>query len=66
MIRGKFNKGENVLVMDEQNNKLARGLASFSSIEIEKIKGRQSGEIEKILGYPSKTEIIHKDDMVKL
>ena len=66
MIRGKFNKGDNVLVMDEQNNKLARGLASFSSIEIEKIKGRQSNEIEKILGYPSKTEIIHKDDMVKL
>ena len=31
MIRGKFNKGENVLVIDEQNNKLARGLASFSS-----------------------------------
>ena len=66
MIRGKFNKGDNVLVMDDQNNKLARGLASFSSIEIEKIKGRQSNEIEKILGYPSKTEIIHKDDMVKL
>ena len=66
MIRGKFNKGDNILVMDEQNNKLARGLASFSSIEIEKIKGRQSNEIEKILEYPSKTEIIHKDDMVKL
>ena len=66
MIRGKFNKGDNIRVMDEQNNKLARGLASFSSIEIEKIKGRQSNEIEKILGYPSKTEIIHKDDMVKL
>jgi len=66
MIRGKFKKGENVLIVDELNNKLARGLASFSSEEIEKIKGRQSGEIEKILGYPSKTEIIHKDDMVKL
>ncbi len=66
MINGKFNKGENVLILDEQNKKLARGLASFSSTEIEKIKGRQSIEIEKILGYPSKTEVIHKDDMVKL
>ena len=37
-----------------------------SSIEIGKIKGRQSGEIEKILGYVSKTEVVHKDDMVKL
>tara|TARA_Y100000816_G_C26048902_1_gene549800 strand:+ start:110 stop:1201 length:1092 start_codon:yes stop_codon:yes gene_type:complete len=65
-IKGKFNKGENVLIVDENDNKLARGLASFSSKEIEKIQGRQSNEIEKILGYPSKTEVIHKDDMVKL
>ena len=65
-ISGKFKKGENVLIADEDNNKLARGLASFSSSEIEKIKGRQSNEIEKIIGYASKTEVVHKDDMVKL
>ena len=65
-INGKFDKGENVLIADEDNNKLARGLASFSSAEIIKIKGRQSDEIEKILGYVSKTEVVHKDDMVKL
>ena len=66
MISGRFSKGENVLIADEDNNKLARGLASFSSREIGKIKGRQSNEIERILGYASKTEVIHKDDMVKL
>ena len=65
-ITGKFDKGENVLIADEDNNKLARGLASFSSNEIVKIKGRQSDEIEEILGYVSKTEVVHKDDMVKL
>ncbi len=65
-ISGTFDKGENILIVDEENNKLARGLASFSSSEIGKIKGRQSGEIEKILGYASKTEVVHKDDMVKL
>ena len=65
-ISGEFDKGENILIADEDNNKLARGLASFSSNEIGKIKGRQSDEIEKILGYASKTEIVHKDDMVRL
>ncbi len=65
-VKGKFEKGENILISDEFDNKLARGLASFSSDEIMKIKGRQSSEIEKILGYVSKTEVIHKDDMVKL
>ena len=65
-IDGFFNKGENVLILDQNNNQLARGLSSFSSDEINKIKGKQSKEIEKILGYLSKTEIIHKDDMVLL
>jgi glutamate 5-kinase len=65
-IDGFFNKGENVLITDQNNNQLARGLSSFSSEEINKIKGKQSKEIEKILGYLSKTEIIHKDDMVLL
>ena len=65
-IEGKFEKGENILVVYENNKNFARGLSSFSSSEINKIKGKQSNEIEKILGYLSKSEIIHKDDMVKL
>ena len=65
-VKGSFEKGENVLIIDHNENHLARGLASFNSIEINKIKGKQSKEIEKILGYLSKSEIIHKDDMVKL
>ena len=65
-LDGSFKKGENVLILDQNNNHLARGLSSFSSEEINKIKGKQSKEIEKILGYLSKTEIIHKDDMVLL
>ena len=65
-ITGSFNKGENVLIVDQNNKHLARGLASFNSDEINKIKGKQSKDIEKILGYLSKSEIIHKDDMVML
>lgn len=65
-VNGSFNKGENVLIVDHNEKHLARGLASFNSSEINKIKGKQSKEIEKILGYLSKSEIIHKDDMVML
>ena len=65
-ITGSFNKGENVLIVDQNERHLARGLASFNSSEISKIKGKQSKEIEKILGYLSKSEIIHKNDMVML
>ncbi len=65
-VKGKFEKGENILIIDQNENQLARGLSSFNSKEIQKIMGKHSKEIEKILGYFSKSEIIHKDDMVKL
>ena len=64
-INGIFEKGDHILVKDENNKECARGLASFSSIEVEKIKGSHSKEIKNILGYSSREEIIHKDDLVK-
>ena len=65
-IEGNFNKGENILIVDKNKNNIARGLSSFSSEEIQKIKGLQTSQIESVLGYSSKSEIIHKDDMVRL
>ena len=44
----------------------ARGLSSFTSDEISKIKGQHSNKISGLLGYISKSEVIHKDDMVKI
>ena len=47
-LTGSFDKGANVLILDQKENHLARGLASFNSVEINKIKGKkQSKEIEK-------------------
>tara|TARA_Y100001970_G_C14154393_1_gene814662 strand:+ start:227 stop:1321 length:1095 start_codon:yes stop_codon:yes gene_type:complete len=65
-VEGKFLKGENILIVDESGKDCARGITSFSSEEIDKVKGLKSDNIEKILGYSSKSEIIHRDDMVKL
>ena len=64
-VSGKFNKGDHIKIIDIKNNEFARGLSSFSSEEIAKIIGCHSNEIEKILGYVSKSEVVHKDDMVK-
>jgi len=65
-INGSFEKGDHILVKDQNNKECARGLTSFSSIEIEKIKGSHSSKIKNILGYSSREEIIHKDDLVKV
>ena len=65
-INGKFNKGDHIKILDTKRKEFARGLSSFSSDEINKIMGRQSNEIEKVLGYISKSEVVHKDDMVEI
>ncbi len=65
-VFGKFNKGDHVKILDIKRKEFARGLSSFSSGEISKIVGCQSNEIQKILGYVTKSEVVHKDDMVEI
>ena len=65
-ISGKFSKGDHVKILDKKNNECARGLSSFTSDEIVKIMGHHSNQIEKLLGYVAKSEVIHKDDMVEI
>ena len=65
-VSGKFNKGDHIKILDSKRKEFARGLSSFSSNEITKIIGCHSNEIQKILGYISKSEVVHKDDMVEV
>ena len=65
-INGKFDKGDHIKILDKSNKECARGLCSFSSIEVKKILGHHSKDIEKILGYTTKSEVVHKDDMVEI
>ena len=44
-VNGKFNKGDHIKVMDINMQEYARGLSSFTSDEISKIKGQHSNKI---------------------
>jgi len=65
-VSGIFKKGDHIKILDNKRREFARGLSSFSSEEINKIIGSHSNEIQNILGYISKSEVVHKDDMVKV
>ena len=65
-VVGRFNKGDHIKIIDNKKKEFARGLSSFSSKEINLIMGCHSNEIQKILGYVSKSEVVHKDDMVEI
>ena len=65
-VNGKFNKGDHIKILDKNMKEYARGLSSFTSDEISKIMGQHSNKIHELLGYISKSEVIHKDDMVEV
>ncbi len=59
-----FNKGETVDIMSNSKQLLGCGIIGYDSNEINIISGKQSKNIEKLLGYKGRDEAIHRDDMV--
>ncbi len=65
-VNGEFEHGASVIVRDADGNKLAVGLANYSSDEMRKILGRRTAEIDWILGFRRNDEAIHADNLVVL
>ena len=66
-VEGDFNKGDIISISSKEDKVIfAKGLTNYSSEEIEKIKGRSTSEITKVLGYKLYNEVIHRDNMVIL
>lgn len=61
-----WNEGDICDVVNHRGQVIARGLCNYSHTDLEHIKGKKSQEILGILGRPSHTEIIHRDNLVFL
>jgi glutamate 5-kinase len=61
---GRFGLGDPVVLADVHGQEFAKGLTTYSSTEINRIKGLKSNEVESKLGYKYSDEIIHRDDLV--
>lgn len=61
-IEGNFARGDAVTIRDD-HRVLGRGLVAYDAEEAARIVGRPSREIESILGYPGRAEMVHRDDM---
>jgi glutamate 5-kinase len=62
---GTFERGDPVIVAGADGAEIARGLVAYGSEDARRILGRQSDEIESILGYRGREEMIHRDDLVE-
>ena len=63
-VEGNFNHGDTVSCRDEEGTELARGLVNYNTHDLQRIMGKQTSEIEKLLGYYSYNEVIHRDNLV--
>jgi glutamate 5-kinase len=63
-VEGRFTRGDALLVQNEAGLRLAQGLSAYGHAEAALIAGHRSDEIETILGWRGRDELIHRDDLV--
>jgi glutamate 5-kinase len=63
---GRFESGDTVSVLAPNGTEVARGIAAYSDSDATRIMGLRSSEIEAILGFRGREELIHRDDLVIL
>lgn len=63
-LSGRFDRGDTVSVVTLQGREVARGIAAYSDADAARIIGRRTAEIESILGFRGRDELIHRDDLV--
>jgi glutamate 5-kinase len=63
-VIGRFARGDTVSVLDRDGIEIARGMIAFNDRDAARIIGKRSADIEALLGFRGRTEMIHRDDLV--
>ena len=53
----------NMEVRTADGRVIGRGLSAYAAADVQAIKGQQSDDIENILGFRGRSEVIHRDDL---
>jgi glutamate 5-kinase len=62
-VEGAFARGDCVVIRDANGAEIGRGLVAYDAAEAGQLVGRNSRDIEAVLGAPGRAEMIHRDDM---
>jgi glutamate 5-kinase len=63
-IEGDFARGDAVIIRGPDGAEIARGLCAYDAEDAHKIRGRSSSDIDTILGFSGRAEMVHRDDLV--
>jgi glutamate 5-kinase len=62
-VDGRFERGDAVDIVAESGERVGRGLVAYDADDARRIAGQNSRQIEALLGYAGRAEMIHRDDM---
>jgi glutamate 5-kinase len=65
-VKGTFQVGDAIVLVDREGNELARGLTDVSSADLEKVKGKKSADIRESMPDLAGKQVIHRDRLVIL
>ena len=63
---GSFDRGDLIAIEDETGQVIGHGLTAYSAADTRVILGHKSREIEGLLGYRGRDEVVHADNLVML
>lgn len=63
-VSGEFERGDAVEVRGPDGRVIGKGLSAYAAADMRAIKGRKSEDIEAILGFRGRSEVIHRNDLV--
>ena len=63
-VEGTFGVGDCVRLVGPDGHEFARGLSSYGSVELQRIAGAHTRDIDRLLGYKGSDEVVHRDDLV--
>ncbi len=65
-IEGSFTRGDAVTIQSADGVPVGRGLSAYRAEDAARIAGCRSDQIETILGWRGRDELVHRDDLVLL
>ena len=65
-VNGDFERGDLIAIEDDSGQVIGHGLSAYSAADTRVILGHKSREIERLLGYRGRDEVVHADNLVML